>query len=429
MLKLKGSIKISGDKSISHRALIFAALSTGKTKITNLLESNDVMSTLEILRNLGITIKKEGNKWIVFGNGTSGFIEPNKSLDCGNSGTTARLMIGAVASNPIKCTFIGDKSLSKRSMSRVTCYLEEIGSQINITKNDYLPLMIEGNDNLLPINHEVLKPSAQIKSALILAALNITGKSTITEKVATRDHTENMMKYLKIKFKTSKLNNGGKKIELNGPYEIKSRNMNVASDPSSAAFFIVAALILPGSKIELKNIALNPTRIAFIQVLKNMGGKIRIKKTKHFSGEDVGDIYVQYSILKGVSIKSSQAPMLIDEYPIISIAATQAKGKTTMKGLSELRHKESDRVKSIVLNLKKLGFDVINKGENIYIKYKKVVISNIKEVKTYGDHRIAMSFSILKLIYGKKIKIDDPSCISISYPEFNNHLKKLLVSN
>ena len=429
MLKLKGSIKISGDKSISHRALIFAALSTGNTKISNLLESNDVMSTLEILRNLGIKINKEGNDWIVFGNGTSGFIEPKKPLDCGNSGTTARLMIGAVASNPIKCTFVGDKSLSKRSMSRVTNYLEEIGSQINITRNDYLPLMIEGNDELLPLKHDVLKPSAQIKSALILAALNISGKSEITEKVQTRDHTERMMKYLKIKFKSSKLKNGGKKIELNGPYEIKSKNINIASDPSSAAFFIVAALILPGSKIELKNISLNPTRIAFIQILKNMGGKIRIKRTRNLSGEVVGNVYAQYSILKGISIKSSLAPMLIDEYPIIAIAATQAKGKTTMRGLGELRHKESDRIKSIVLNLKKLGFDIKSKDENIFIKYKKVFISNKKEIKTYGDHRIAMSFSILKLLYDKKIKIDDPSCISISYPKFNRHLKKLLVNS
>ena len=301
------------------------------------------------------------DKWI---------LEPNKALECGNSGTTARLMIGAVSSNPIRCTFIGDQSLSKRSMSRVTKYLQNIGAKVVITNKDYLPLMIHGNSNLLPVKHYIDKASAQIKSAIMLAGLNIHGKTRIIEKIDTRDHTERLMKYLNIDFKIKKLKNKTKEIELNGPYEIKSKNIKVVSDPSSASFFIVGSLISPGSKIILKNVMINPTRIAFIKVLKNMGGKIKIKKNKSICGEDVGDIRAEYSRLKGVTVPSKMSAFLIDEYPILSIAATQAKGKTIMKGLGELRHKESDRINSIASNLKKIGFCIKIEKDNLHIKVK-----------------------------------------------------------
>ena len=427
MLKLKGSIKISGDKSVSHRALILSAMSNGKTKITNLLESDDVMRTLEILRELGVKITKSNNCWYVYGNGTNGFIEPENALDCGNSGTTARLMIGAVSSNPIKCTFVGDKSLSKRSMSRVTKYLEDIGTEVNITKKDYLPLMIHGNENLLPVTHHIQKASAQIKSALILASLNIHGKTKIVEKTLTRDHTERMMKYLNINFKIKKLNNGSRIIELNGPYEINSKDIEVVSDPSSASFFIVGALIAPGSKVMLKNIMMNPTRTAFLKILKSMGGKIKIKKTKNISGEEVGSITAEYSKLKGVNIPSKLSAMLIDEYPILSIAACQAKGKTVMKGLDELRHKESDRINSIVTNFKKIGFKITNKKNDLIIYGKDIKIKKNIKIKTFDDHRIAMSFSILNIIYDNYLNIDNKDCISISYPHFEKHLNSLTV--
>ncbi len=426
MLKLKGSIKISGDKSISHRALIFASLSTGKVKISNLLESDDVMRTLNILKELGIKIIKKKAQWIVYGNGTGGYIQPAQVLDCGNSGTTSRLMIGAVSSNPISCTFIGDNSLSKRSMSRLSVFLEKMGAEIKLTKKDFLPLHIIGDINLIPMEHIMQKASAQVKSAIILSALNLRGKTRIIEKKNTRDHTERLLRYLKINFKKKILSKSSTSIELNGPYEIKPRNIIVASDPSSAAFFIVGALIIPDSKITLKNIALNKSRIAFIDVLKKMGGKIRIKKTKSISGEDVGDIHVKYSLLNAIKIKASLSPYLIDEYPILSIAASQAKGITTMRGLSELRHKESDRIKSIVTNLSKVGFKVVSNKDDISIKgSNKIQIDNRKKIKTYGDHRIAMSFVILGLLYKNKLIIDDESCISISYPDFKNHLKKL----
>ena len=426
MLKLKGSIKISGDKSISHRALIFASLSTGKVKISNLLESDDVMRTLNILKELGIKIVKKKTQWIVYGNGTGGYIQPSQALDCGNSGTTSRLMMGAVSSNPINCTFIGDSSLSKRSMSRLSIFLEKMGAEIKLTKKDYLPLHISGDINLIPMEHVMQKASAQIKSAIILSALNLRGRTKIIEKKNTRDHTERLMRYLKINFKKKILSKNSTSIELNGPYEIKPRDIIVASDPSSAAFFIVGALIIPESIITLKNIALNKSRIAFIDVLKKMGGKIKVKKTKTVSGEDVGNIQVSYSLLKAIEIRSSSSPYLIDEYPILSIAASQAKGVTVMRGLSELRHKESDRIKSITTNLSKIGFNVISKEDNISIKgSKEIPLDKPKKIKTFGDHRIAMSFSILSLLYKNKIIIDDESCISISYPDFKKHLKEL----
>jgi 3-phosphoshikimate 1-carboxyvinyltransferase len=417
---------MSGDKSISHRALILAAMSVGKTKIKNLLESEDIKSTVDVLKKLGVKIKKTSNYWEVIGNGTSGFIEPSKVLDCGNSGTTARLMIGAVASNPIQCTFSGDQSLSKRSMSRLTDYLEEIGTEVKLTNKHYLPLLISGSDELLPKSHTMRKASAQVKSALILAGLNIKGRVKIIENRPTRDHTEKLLKYLNVNFKIRRLANGGNEIDLNGPYEIKSKNIFVAGDPSSSSFFIVGALIVPGSNIKIKNVSLNPTRIAFIKILKKMGGKIKIEITGKRSGETVGNITARYSSLNGIEIKSNLAPFLIDEYPILSIAATQAKGKTIMRGLNELRHKESDRIKSIVYNLKKLNYNIKSKNDEIIIRGKVIALNKKYNIKTFNDHRIAMSFSILELLYRKKIIIDNAKCISISYPDFNKHLKHLI---
>ncbi len=426
MLRFKGSLEISGDKSISHRALILAAMSTGKTKISNLLESDDVLRTLSILKQLGIKIVKVKNNWIVYGNGTGGFIEPERYLNCGNSGTTARLMIGAVSSNPINCTFVGDTSLSKRSMSRVTNHLEKIGATVNLTKKDFLPLFILGSDQLLPMPHIIEKASAQIKSALILAALNIHGKTKITEKTPTRDHTERLLKYLKVDFKIRKIRDKYKQIELNGPYEIKSKNLEVAGDPSSASFFIVGALIVPGSKVTIKNVMLNPSRIAFLKILKTMGAKLKVKKIRNICGEDVGNITAEYSALKGIKIPSSQSAFLIDEYPILSMAASQAKGKTVMKGLEELRYKESDRIKSITTNFKKIGIKIKENHNDLSIYCTKISLTKKINIKAFNDHRIAMAFSILNVLYDNKLKIDNKKCISISYPDFEKHLNYLL---
>ena len=425
MYKLFGTLNIPGDKSVSHRALILSSMAIGKSKITNLLEADDIKATIQILKLLGIRIFKESDKWIVCGNGTNGFIQPKKDLNALNSGTTARTMIGAVSSNPINCKFIGDKSLSKRSMSRVTVYLEKLGARFKLTKNHYLPLETLGTDKLIPNEIIIEKPSAQIKTALIFAGLNISGKFSIRERVLTRNHTEKLLRYLDIKHKTKKGKDGSNSVELRGPYEIYAKNIKVAGDPSSAAFFIVGALITPGSKITLKNVMLNPTRIEYLKILKKMGGKIFVKKTNNVSGEQCGDITVSYSKLKGITINKSLSPFLIDEYPILSIAASCANGKTIMNGVSELRHKESDRIKSIIQNLKKVGVRAESIKDNIHITGSLNLNKKICKIKTYDDHRIACSFMILALI-NRNIKIDNEKCVSISYPKFKKDLKSLL---
>ena len=423
--KLSGSLNIVGDKSISHRSLIISAMAIGKSEIRNLLESEDIFSTIKILKALGIRIKKYSEKWVVTGNGTNGFIQPNEVLDCGNSGTTSRLMLGATSSNPIFLTFTGDKSLCRRPMSRVTSYLERMGASVMLTNKDYFPLTMHGTDELLPLKHTIDKPSAQIKSALILSALNIPGKTTIVEKRRTRDHTELLLKFLNVKFRKEILKNSSIKYTLNGPYEINAKNINVAGDPSSAAFFIVAALITPNSKIDIKNVCLNETRIEYLNILKSMGGKIVIKKSRNYSGETTGSIQAEYSKLKGIVIPEKLSPYLIDEYPILAIAAASAKGITKMKGLNELRFKESDRIKSIIGNLKKMkvSCDVIK--DDIMIKGRSDSYAGDVKIKTYGDHRIAMSFKVFELICNKKLKFDDEKCIKISYPTFNSDLISL----
>ncbi len=426
--KLSGTISLVGDKSISHRALILSSMSSGKSEISNLLESEDIMNTMNILKDLGIKIVKKERKWVVYGNGTNGFMQPKKALDCGNSGTTARLLLGAVSTNPIYCTFIGDKSLSNRPMRRITDYLERIGSKVSLTNKENLPLTIKGSNISLPLTHKMTKPSAQIKTAIILAALNISGETTIIEPRQTRDHTELLLKYLRVKYKNKKIISGGNKLTFNGPYEIKSKNIYIPGDPSSAAFIIVGALITPNSKIKLSNILLNKTRIAYLSILKKMGGKIKIKKTKIRSGEQLGTITVSSSSLKGITIPSGLSPYLIDEYPILSVAASRAKGITYMNGLDELRYKESDRIKSIVGMLKSFGIKTKTKKNDIKIYgSSSAEISCNSIVKVYSDHRIALSASILGIVSNNSVKLDDGGrSMATSYPNFKNDLKKII---
>ena len=426
--KLKGNLSISGDKSISHRAIILGAISVGQTKVYNLLESKDIMSTINILRKLGVKIQKKNVTWIIDGQGSCGFKQPDQVLDAGNSGTTSRLMFGLVATNPINTAFIGDKSLSSRPMSRVTNFLEDIGAKINLTKNNYLPAQIKGTLDCLPLKHVITKPSAQIKSSLMLAAISINGKTTIIEKQATRDHTEILFKYLRVKFEKKKYKSGKVKLIINGPLEILAKEIHVASDPSSAAFFTVGALIIPGSNIQIKNVCLNKTRIAYIKVLKKMGGNISIKKTGKLSGETVGNIKIKFSKLKSVIIEKELAPYLIDEYPILAIAASQARGTTKMKGLTELRYKESDRLKSIHENLIASNINSTIIRDDLVIKGSNEQLPGNNKINTYHDHRIAMAFSILNIICKKPLKINNVKCISISYPKFNQDLKSLLVN-
>ena len=310
-------------------------------------------------------------------------------------------------------------------MSRVTIYLEKLGAKFKLTKSDYLPMEIFGTGKLIPEEITIEKPSAQIKTALIFAGLNINGKFSIREKIPTRNHTEKLLQHLKVKHRVIKEKDGSILIQMKGPYEINSKNIKVAGDPSSAAFFIVGALINPGSKITLKNVMLNPTRIEYIKILKKMGGNISIKKTNKISGEQCGNISVSYSKLKGIEIDKSSSPYLIDEYPILSIAASCAIGDTKMEGLGELRHKESDRIISIVSNLKRVGVKAQNIDDSILITGSQKLNSNKCKIKSYGDHRIACSFMVLALL-NKNIKVDNEKCASVSYPNFKKDLKSLL---
>ena len=427
--KLKGTLQVSGCKSQSHRSCVLSSMAIGSAKVSNLLESEDILSTIKILKALGIQIKKEKGKWIIIGNGTNGYMQPSQALDCGNSGTTSRLMAGAVSTNPIYCTFIGDESLSKRPMRRITDYLDKIGAETVLTNKNYLPMTINGAEDPLPLEHQITKPSAQVKTALMLAALNTMGRTTIIEKMKTRDHTEIMLKYLNVKFETKKLKDQSTKFIFNGPYEINAKDIFVAGDPSSAAFFIVAALITPKSKIVLKNVGLNKTRTEYIKILKKMGGKIKIMKGKSKAGEMIGNIHAEYSKLRAVNIPKTVAPYLIDEYPILSIAASVAKGTTKMNGLEELRYKESDRIKSIHENLKKLKINCSVRKDDISITGSTINPNGGVKIKTFGDHRIAMSFKVMSLICDKQLSFDDLECINISYPDFNKHLNSLKVAN
>jgi len=401
-------------------------MSIGRSEISNLPESDDIMSTIRILRNLGIEIKKIEKKWIVNGNGTNGYLQPQSELNCQNSGTSARILIAAVSVNPIYCTFIGDKSLNKRPMSRITDYLKKIGADISLTNNNYLPLSVSGAHTPLPLLHKISKPSAQVKTGLIFAALQISGETTICETRKTRDHTELLLDYFKVNYKRKSYAKKGQKIIISGPQEIKSKKIFIGGDPSSAAFFVVAALIVKGSEITLKDVVLNKTRILYLSILKKMGGKIKVQKTKIKSGEQLGSITIASSPLRSISIPSSLSPYLIDEYPILSVAASCARGTTVMNGLTELKYKESNRIKSIQLNLRKLKVKCTVKNDNLRIKGLAGNPLGGVTIKTFGDHRIAMSFKILNLVCDKKLKFDNIDCINVSYPKFTKDLETLV---
>tara|TARA_B100000029_G_scaffold513809_1_gene614511 strand:- start:2699 stop:3994 length:1296 start_codon:yes stop_codon:yes gene_type:complete len=420
---LKGEVTIPGDKSISHRAIIISSISKGKTTISNLLESEDVKNTINSLKALGVKIIKKNNKIIVYGKGLNSLRKSKKNLYCGNSGTTARLLTGLLASQPFKTRIFGDKSLSKRPMDRIINPMIKMGAKFN-HKNKKLPYIINGKNNLKNVNHQILKPSSQIKSGIILACLNTNGLSKIYEKSITRDHTEIMLKNFKSDIKVKK-KNSLKIISIKGQKELKSSNIIVPGDFSSASFFIVAALLIKDSKIFIKNINLNPTRTGLLSALKKMNAKIDIKNIRKLNGEKIGDIYVKYSKLKGCNLNKYIAPTMIDEYPILSVAAANAKTASKFYGLEELKIKESNRLLSIKKNLNKFGVKCNIKNNSITINPKlkneqkrKILINSNK------DHRIAMSFFIMGLLSNNEVIIKDAQYIKTSFPNFINEFKK-----
>lgn len=416
---LRGSFELIGDKSISHRAIMFSSISKGKNKISNFLMGQDCLSTIDCFRKMGVEIEINDKDVFVKGNGLYGLKKPSNILDVGNSGTTIRLISGILAGNNFEATLVGDESIAKRPMKRVTDPLRLMGC--NIEGNDdanYTPITIYGG-NLKAIDYKMQVASAQVKSALILASLYADGKSIIHEKVKSRNHTEIMLKSFGADISVEDLS-----ITINPVNELFSQDINVAGDISSAAFIIVGALISEGSEVIIKNVGLNKTRTGILDVVKNMNGNIEILNERFVSGELVGDLLVRYSPnLTSTIIDKDIIPRLIDEIPVISILATQAEGTTIIKDAKELKVKESNRIKVMVDNLKLMGADIEELEDGMVIKGKtKLKGANIE---TFKDHRIAMAFSIAELISDGYVKLDDEDCVNVSFPGYFDLLKQL----
>ena len=414
--RLTGYAKVPGDKSISHRALIISSMCIGQSKIKGLLESEDVFATMNALKTLGVRIEKSNECWFVNGVGIFGFKEPTEYLDLGNSGTGARLILGAIMGSSILANLKGDASLSKRPMGRILTPLKMMGAKIISSNNEKLPITIKGPKEVFPLNYSSKISSAQIKSSILLSGLAASGKTVFKEPNESRNHTEKMLSSLGANIQSKTLEDGSYKVEMGGNPVLKSGNISVPCDPSSAAFLIVAAVICPESKIELKNIMINKGRNGLFETLKEMGAKINIFNKKNNGGEETASIIAEYSQIKGITVPSKRVPSMIDEYPILSIAASCAEGKTVMDGISELRVKESDRIKIISNGLIKAGVKTIEKAESLTIYGSKVVGGC--SIDSELDHRIAMSFLILGLISKEPIKVLRPSTIETSFPNF-----------
>jgi 3-phosphoshikimate 1-carboxyvinyltransferase len=425
--KFVGTINIPGDKSISHRALIIGSQATGIVKVSNLLESADVFSTMNALRKFGVHIVKRGKDYHVYGLVVGGLREYNGTINCGNSGTTARLMMGLLSTYPITINFIGDKSLSKRPMARVINLLREFGANALPENKNTMPFKFLGSYVGLQNDQKLNVPSAQLKSAWCLAALNTKGISTLEERFETRDHTEIMLKYLNANIKVKKSKNK-KIISIFGKTPIDAKDISVPGDISSAAFMIILALISKNSTVTIKNVLLNPTRTGILDVLKKMNAKIKIKNKKIICGEIVGDIEAKSSNLKATTVSEKMAPRLIDEYPILFIAACFAKGTSSFKGIEELRVKESDRIKSMEDGLKPLGVKINSTKSSVKVTGTNSFKLNKKiKIDAKGDHRIAMSFYVLSQVLNKSFKIKDFNYVKTSFPSFAktiNNLKK-----
>ena len=424
---LKGQVSIPGDKSISHRSLILGALAIGQTRITGLLEGQDVLDTARAMVSFGAQVEKvEGGEWYVEGVGVGGFAEPETVVDCGNSGTGVRLIMGAMATTPINVTFTGDHSLNSRPMGRVTDPLSKFGVATFGRSKGRLPMTIVGARSPIPIQYTVPVPSAQVKSALLLAGLNVPGDTIITETETTRDHTERMLSSFGAEIKVEDYPNR-RLITVSGYSELKGQNVRVPSDPSSAAFPICAAITVEGSDILVPNITLNETRAGLFTTLIEMGANLSFENEREESGEPVADIRACFSPdLQGIEVPPERAASMIDEYPILAVVAANASGETIMRGVRELRVKESDRIEAMAKGLRSNGVSV-DEGEDWWI-VKGNGAGSVKggsTCQTFLDHRIAMSFLILGLSSQKYIEIDDCSPINTSFPNFIQLMREL----
>ena len=423
--KLKGNITIPGDKSISHRLVILSSISIGKSTIKGILKSDDIMKSINVMRSFGASIDfTSSNNCVIRGIGLGGLEEPKSALDFGNSGTSARLIMGLSSTHPITTIFTGDDSLSMRPMKRVVKPLLNFGSNFSLRKDNFLPLILKGTDNSIPFNYKLSEPSAQIKSAVLLGALNTPGVTTVIDKFNTRDHTEKLLSLYGAEINISK-KNGMKKISIKGVKDLNAIKTNVPGDPSSALFPIIAALICKGSSILVKNVMINPTRDGAFKVLKKMGAKFSFHNHRIIASEDVYDIKVMSSNLKGVDVSKKQAPSMIDDYPILAIAASMSKGKTFFRGLNELKLKESNRFLGILDILNKNGVKVESKKDTIIIYGNRELKKGGIEIKTNLDHRMAMSAIVMGLVSKNEVCIDNAETIKTSFPSFYKTMKKI----
>jgi 3-phosphoshikimate 1-carboxyvinyltransferase len=416
---LRGRVRVPGDKSISHRALILGALAVGRTRISRLLEGEDVINTGRAMRALGARVERIGaGEWRVEGVGVGGFAQPDQPLDFGNSGTGCRLAMGAVAGAPVTATFDGDASLRKRPMRRILDPVVLIGAHaVSMAEGGRLPLTLAGARDPIPIVYRTPVPSAQIKSAVLLAGLAAPGETVVIESEASRDHTERLLAHFGADVRVEAEGEGGRKITLKGEPELAPAPVVVPADPSSAAFPMVAALIVPGSELILTEVMTNPLRTGLITTLREMGADIETLDQRSDGGEAMADVRVRASMLRGVEVPAARAPAMIDEYPVLAVAASFAEGTTVMRGLKELRVKESDRLAAIADGLKANGVTVEIDGDDLIVHGKGRAPGG-GTVVTHMDHRIAMAFLVMGLASARPVAVDDMSFIATSFPGY-----------
>jgi 3-phosphoshikimate 1-carboxyvinyltransferase len=421
-----GRVRVPGDKSISQRSLILGAMTVGETRITGLLEGGDVISTAKAMQALGALVERTGEQaWRIMGVGVGGFAQPRGALDFGNSATGCRLAMGAVAGCPIEVIFDGDASLRTRPMRRILDPLEKFGARtVDQKDGGRLPITVKGALDPIPVVYEVPVPSAQVKSAVLLAGLAAPGTTTVIENEATRDHTEKMLKHFGAHLRSEEYGKHGRRITLTGQPELEAAPVVVPADPSSAAFPLVAALIVPGSEIILEGVMLNPLRTGLLTTLKEMGASIEVLTSRNEGGEEVADLRVKASTLKGVDVPAERAPTMIDEYPILAVAAAFAEGTTRMRGLKELRVKESDRLEGTAALLRNNGVEVEIEGDDLIVNGKGPAPGG-GLVATHMDHRIAMSALVLGTASIEPVTVDDAAFIATSFPGFAEMMRSL----
>ena len=420
---LNGTVRIPGDKSISHRSFMLGGLASGRTRITGLLEGEDVLATGRAMQAMGARVVKQDDTWIIDGVGNGLLLEPEAPLDFGNAGTGVRLTMGLVGTYAFEATFIGDESLSRRPMGRVLDPLRQMGVQVKAAEGDRLPVTLRGPDLAVPIRYRVPMASAQVKSAVLLAGLNAPGTTTVIEPVMTRDHTEKMLAGFGAELSVDTGADGVRTIELTGQGKLAGQVIDVPGDPSSTAFPLVAALLVPGSHVTIENVLMNPTRTGLVTTLLEMGADIGIVNQRSAGGEDVADLVVGASELKGVRVPAERAPSMIDEYPVLAIAASFAEGETVMEGLGELRVKESDRLSAVAEGLRRNGVDCDEGRDSLRVRGVPGgaglgAVAEDAVVTTHLDHRIAMAFLVMGLAAEKPVSVDDSAIIATSFPEF-----------